>query len=66
MRRFAILTVLIFVISLISVSLVMAQAKPGGRYVILPTAAPINIPLRAKTEENYIAWVEAALKYGKY
>jgi uroporphyrinogen decarboxylase len=44
----------------------MNDAKEGGRFVIMPTAAPINVPLAKKTEENYITFIEAALKYGKY
>lgn len=44
----------------------MDAAKKGGRYVIMPTAAPINIPLQRKTEENYITYIEAALEYGDY
>lgn len=44
----------------------MDSAKAGGGYVIMPTAAPINIPLAKKTEENYIRFIEAALEYGRY
>ncbi len=44
----------------------MDNAKKGGRYVIMPTAAPINSPLSAKTEDNYFTFIEAALRYGKY
>ena len=44
----------------------MADAKEGGRYVIMPTAAPINVPLSPITERNYGIFIEAALKYGKY
>lgn len=44
----------------------MAQGKPGGRFVIMPTAAPINIPLSPKTEENYMRFIETALDCGKY
>ena len=44
----------------------MDSAKEGGGYIIMPTAAPINIPLSSKTEENYIAFIESALEYGKY
>ena len=40
--------------------------KPGGRFVIMPTAAPINIPVSAKTEANYFRWIEVALKAGQY
>jgi hypothetical protein len=44
----------------------MAQGKPGGRFVIMPTAAPINIPLRPQTEENYRRFIETALEVGAY
>jgi len=44
----------------------MDSAKEGGRYVIMPTAAPINVPLAQKIEENYLTYIETALYYGKY
>jgi len=44
----------------------MEDAKEGGGYVIMPTAAPINIPLSPKTEENYHVFIDTALEYGKY
>jgi len=44
----------------------MDDAKNGGGYVIMPTAAPINVPLSKKTEENYRVFIETALKYGEY
>ncbi len=44
----------------------MRDAKAGGGYVIMPTAAPINIPLAAKTEENYLRFIDAALEHGAY
>jgi len=44
----------------------MEDAKEGGGYVIMPTAAPISIPLSKQTEENYMAFIDAALAYGKY
>ncbi len=44
----------------------MESAKEGGGYVVLPTAAPINIPLRSQTERNYIQMIDSALKYGEY
>ena len=44
----------------------MDDAKEGGGYVIMPTAAPINVPLSPKTEENYLAFIDTALEYGKY
>jgi uroporphyrinogen-III decarboxylase len=44
----------------------MDSAKAGGGYVIMPTAAPINIPLSPDTERNYREYIEAALEYGAY
>lgn len=44
----------------------MSAAKAGGRYVIMPTAAPINSPLALKTEENYIRFIETAQAFGQY
>jgi uroporphyrinogen-III decarboxylase len=44
---------------------VMEQAKEGGGFVLMPTAAPINTPLSPKTEANYRAFIEAALEFGK-
>jgi len=44
----------------------MDAAKDRGGYVIMPTAAPISVPLAKKTEENYLRFLDAALKYGRY
>jgi len=44
----------------------MAEAKTGGGYVLMPTAAPINIPLSPQTHDNYLAFIEAGHKYGRY
>ena len=44
----------------------MSQGKAGGRFVIMPTAAPINIPLSPKTEANYVRFIETALETGAY
>jgi hypothetical protein len=44
----------------------MAAAKPNGGYVIMPTAAPINVPLSARTAENYRRFINAALDLGQY
>lgn len=40
--------------------------KPGGRFIVMPTAAPINIPLEPKTEQNYRTFIETALAVGRY
>jgi len=48
------------------VRLCMEAAKAGGRFVIMPTAAPIDVPLQPKTEENYLRFIDTALDWGKY
>jgi len=45
---------------------IMDQAKAGGAFVLMPTAAPINIPLSRKTEANYRAFIDAGLEFGRY
>ena len=45
---------------------ILEAAKDGGGFVLLPTAAPINLPLSPKTEENYRAFIEAGLEFGRY
>jgi hypothetical protein len=45
---------------------IMGQAKAGGGFVLMPTAAPINLPLSPKTEANYRAFIEAGLEFGRY
>jgi uroporphyrinogen-III decarboxylase len=45
---------------------IMAQAKEGGGFVLIPTAGPINVPLAPKTETNYRAFIDAALELGQY
>ncbi len=44
----------------------MLAGKPGGRFVIMPTAAPINVPLKKHTEENYRAYIDTALELAAY
>lgn len=44
----------------------MKAAKPGGRFIIMPTAAPINIDLAPQTEANYMRYIETALQTGSY
>jgi len=44
----------------------MNEAKDGGGFVLMPTAAPINVPLSKKTEENYLQYIESGLRYGEY
>ena len=41
----------------------MRSAKEGGRYVIMPTAAPINEDLSPVTERNYEVMIETALAW---
>ena len=45
---------------------IMDQAKAGGGFVLMPTAAPINLPLSATTEANYMAFIDAGLEFGRY
>ena len=45
---------------------VMTQAKEGGGFILMPTAAPIDVPLSPKTEANYEAFIEAGLEFGAY
>ena len=35
---------------------------PGGRFVLLPTATPITVPLPAHVERNLFAYVDEALR----
>lgn len=45
---------------------VLDQAKEGGGFVLMPTAAPISVPLSPVTEANYRAFIEAGLEWGRY
>ena len=45
---------------------IMKQAKEGGGFILMPTAAPIDVPLHPKTEANYQAFIEAGLEFGTY
>jgi len=45
---------------------VLAAAAPGGRFVLLPSSAPIQYPLPPRVVENYRACFEAAHKHGRY
>jgi hypothetical protein len=40
--------------------------KPGGGFVLMATASPINADLSPVTERNYHIMVETALEYGRY
>ena len=44
----------------------MRAGKEGGRFVIMPTASPINVPLKASTEENYRVYIDTALSMADY
>lgn len=44
----------------------MAAGKPGGRFILMPTAAPINVPLSPRTEENYVRFIETARETAAY
>lgn len=45
---------------------IMAAGKAGGGFVLMPTAAPINVPLSPRTEENYLAFIAAGHEFGMY
>jgi len=38
--------------------------KDGGRFVLMPTATPITVPLPQRLEENLIAYIETGLACG--
>ena len=42
------------------------EGKPGGNFVALPTATPLNVPLSKRTEENFHIFIDTVLEYGKY
>lgn len=44
----------------------MQQGKPGGRFVLMPTASPINTPLSPVTLSNYRVFLETAREMGEY
>jgi len=44
----------------------MDEAKSDGGFVIMPTSAPLERKLPKKIEENYFAFIDAALEYGRY
>lgn len=45
---------------------ILEVAGPAGRFVLLPTSAPIECPLSARLTENCRAYFQAARKYGRY
>ena len=45
---------------------ILRDGKPGGRFILMPTATPINIPLAPRTEANLLQFIESGLHYGKY
>jgi hypothetical protein len=45
---------------------VMEAAKADGGFILMPTAAPINIPLSPRTEANYLQMIDSARIYGQY
>jgi uroporphyrinogen-III decarboxylase len=44
----------------------MRQAKEGGGFILMPTAAPISVPPSAVTELNYRAFIDAGREFGGY
>jgi uroporphyrinogen-III decarboxylase len=45
---------------------IMDQAKAGGGFVLMPTAAPISLALSPRTEANYKALIDAGIEFGNY
>ena len=45
---------------------IMDQAKAGGGFVLMPTAAPISLALSPRTEANYKALIDAGIEFGTY
>ncbi|MDW7673948.1 MAG: uroporphyrinogen decarboxylase family protein [Bacillota bacterium] len=44
----------------------LEQGAPDGRFVLMPTAAPLDTDLKERTMNNYLAMIDTALTYGKY
>jgi hypothetical protein len=42
---------------------IMEIGIPGGRFVLMPTATPITVPLPSQVDENLHAYLEAGLEY---
>ncbi len=42
------------------------EGKPGGNFVALPTATPLNVPLSPRTEENFKIFIDTVLEMGVY
>ncbi len=42
----------------------LESGKKGGRFVLMPTATPVSVPLPARVEENLFAFAETGLEYG--
>jgi len=45
---------------------IIADGAPGGGFGLLPTSAPIEIPLSRRVVDNYRAYFRAAHAYGAY
>jgi len=44
----------------------VADGKPGGRFVICPTASPYPVQLSDRAVRNYLTMIEVALSDGRY
>lgn len=44
----------------------MQEGKPGGNFVVLPTATPLDATLSPRTEENFRIMIDTALEMGVY
>ena len=43
---------------------VLEITKGNGRFVLMPTATPISVPLPKQVEENLFAFIETGLAHG--
>ena len=44
----------------------MEAGKPGGGFILMPTATPIDLPLRPRVLENFLVFLDSAAEYGAY
>jgi uroporphyrinogen decarboxylase-like protein len=44
----------------------IADGKPGGRFVICPTASPYPVELSDRAVENYLSLIDIAMEEGRY
>jgi len=44
----------------------IAEGKPGGRFVLCPTASPYSVELSDRAVRNYLTFIDVALQQGRY